>query len=258
VKASSTAALGSLSRIALLKCAVRRRPFGKRSWQDQRVVDPVVEAAANNGSWCDAVCRALGLQTRWTDDAWTVAERSPGGYPVAVALSPDAEVAAVLRRVQGGRGCSVKDSFAVLDLEQSGFQVLFEATWIRRAADVAGSATTLDWHRVQTLADLEQWSEGHGLDVFVPALLDSDDIRFFRTEAATGAGFALNHSSGVVGASNVFAGFADLVTVWSDLIVVAAQTHPGFNLVGYELGADLQAALSVGFTGIGPLRVWML
>jgi hypothetical protein len=43
----------------------------------------------------------------------------------------------------------------------------------------------------------------------------------------------------------------------SDLIVIAAQTYPGLDLVGYELGADLQAALAVGFAGIGPLRVWM-
>jgi hypothetical protein len=27
--------------------------------------------------------------------------------------------------------------------------------------------------------------------------------------------------------------------------------------VGYELGADLQAALALGFVGIGQLRVWM-
>lgn len=104
----------------------------------------MVEAAANNANWCDAVCCAIGRQTRWTDHAWTVAERSPGGYPDAVAVSPDAEIAAVLRRVQGGRGCSIKDSFAALDLPL-GFQVLFEATWIRRAAAEARWATTLDW-----------------------------------------------------------------------------------------------------------------
>ena len=133
----------------------------------------------------------------------------------------------------------------------------FEATWVRRAAAGAGSASTLDWLGVQTPAELEQWSEGHGLDVFLPALLDSNDLRFYGTGSADGAGFALNRSGGVVGVSNVFAGSADLVTVWSDLIVVAASMYPRFNLVGYELGADLQAALIAGFAGIGPLRVWM-
>jgi hypothetical protein len=220
------------------------------------VADRLVEAATSNASWCDAVRRALGLPTRWAVDAWTVAERSPGGYPDAVTLSREAEAAAVLKRVEDGPGCSVKDSFAVLDPGLSGFHLLFGATWIRRPAG-AGSAATLDWRGVQTRADLEQWSEGHGLDVFLPALLDSEDVRFYGAGSADGAGFALNRSGGVVGVSNVFAGSADLITVWSDLIVVAARTYPGFDLVGYEFGADLQAALAVGFVGIGQLRVWM-
>ena len=110
---------------------------------------------------------------------------------------------------------------------------------------------------MQTPVHLEQWAEGHGLDVFVPALLEDDNLRFYGTAPATGAGFALSRHGDVVGASNLYAGSAGLVTVWSDLIAVAAQTHPGLDLVGYELGADLQAALSVGFAGIGPLRVWI-
>jgi hypothetical protein len=55
-------------------------------------------------------------------------------------------------------------NFAVLDLAPSGFHVPFEATWIRRGAGV-GSATTLNWHDVQTPAELEHWSEGHGPEV---------------------------------------------------------------------------------------------
>ena len=100
----------------------------------------MVEAATTNASCCDAVCRALGLPTRWAVDAWTVAERSPGGYPDAVTLSREAEAAAVLKRVEDGSGCSIKDSFAVLDLGPSGFHVLFEATWIQRPTAGAGSA----------------------------------------------------------------------------------------------------------------------
>jgi hypothetical protein len=49
------------------------------------------------------------------------------------------------------------------------------------------------------------WSEGHRLDAVVPALLEGDDFRFYRTGPATGAGFALNHNRGVVGAFNLFA-----------------------------------------------------
>ena len=55
-------------------------------------------------------------------------------HPDAVRLSPEAEAAAVLKCVEDGPGCSVKDSFAVLDLVPSGFHVVFEATWIRGPA----------------------------------------------------------------------------------------------------------------------------
>ena len=221
------------------------------------MADPVLEAAASNAGWCDAVCRALGLPTQWTADAWSAARRSPDGYPDAVTLSPLADAASMLSLVDSRPGCSIKDSFAVLDLEPSGFHVLFEATWIRRPGIVGGSTATLDWHRVQTPADLEQWSAGHGLDVFVPAMLDDDSLRFYRTGPGTGAGFALSRHGDVVGASNLYPGSADPDTVWSDLIAVAAQAYPGLDLVGYESGADLEAALSVGFAGIGPLRVWI-
>jgi hypothetical protein len=70
--------------------------------------------------------------------------------------------------------------------------LLFEATWIRRpTATGGGSTTTLDWHRVQTPADLEQWSERHGLDVFMSALLDRHDLQFYGTGSADGAGLRL-------------------------------------------------------------------
>ena len=65
--------------------------FGQRSWHDQRMADPGVEAAANNAGWCDAVCRALGLPTRWTADAWAVDAAIAGRLPRrrhAVAAAP--------------------------------------------------------------------------------------------------------------------------------------------------------------------------
>jgi hypothetical protein len=162
--------------------------------QDRRVVDSVVEAAACNASWCDIVCRTRALPTQWGDDAWSVARRSPNGYPDAVTLSPMVDADAVLGRVEGSAGCSVKDSFAVLDLEPWGFHVLFEATWIRRSIE-AIRPVTLDWREVRSPAELEQWSRGHDLDGFGPALLDFDDLRFFYTRSGAGAGFAFGKTT---------------------------------------------------------------
>jgi hypothetical protein len=217
----------------------------------------VVEAAACNASWCDSVCRTRSLPTQWSDDAWTVAQRSPDGYPDAVTLSPTAEAHAVLGRVEGGAGCSVKDSFAVLDLEPWGFRVLFEATWIRRSAAEAVGPATLDWREARTPAELEEWSYGHDLNVFGPQLLDVDDLRFFYTGPGTDAGFALNRAGGVVGVSNIVAGRVDPVVVWSDLLAVAVESYPGLDLAGYELGEDLETAVAVGFVEAGSLRVWI-
>ncbi len=34
-------------------------------------------AAANNASWCDAMCRTHGIGTQFAGDAWTSSTRSP-------------------------------------------------------------------------------------------------------------------------------------------------------------------------------------
>lgn len=216
-----------------------------------------MEGAVCNATWCDAVCRSHALPTRWTEDAWTVARRSPDGYPDAVTLSPSADPRAVLRRIEGGVGCSVKDSFAILDLVPHGFRVLFEATWIRRSAMQPTGPVTLDWQEVRSPSELERWSRGHELDAFGPALLESGDLQFYSSGSATAAGFALNRGGGVVGISNLFTGGADPMVVWSDAVALATQANPGVDLAGYELGSDLEFALALGFARTGSLRVWM-
>jgi hypothetical protein len=220
------------------------------------MADHAAVAAAANASWCDVVCRSLGFRTHWQADAWTAAERTPDGYPDAVTLSRGADPVALLTRVDGGSGCSVKDSFADLDLAPLGFSVLFEATWIRRPAYDVAMPVALDWHEVHSPAELRDWSQGHDLDVFVPALLEVDGLGFFQ-EARANAGFALHRTRDVVGVSNTIADPADLTTVWSDTVAIAGQLFPGRDLVGYEIGADLEAALTVGFVQTGPLRVWI-
>ena len=84
-------------------------------------------AVANNADWCGLVCRAHGIATRIETGFWVAAERSPELYLDAVTLSPGVEVGEVLEAVDDGPGCSVKDSFADLDLGPYGFEELFEA-----------------------------------------------------------------------------------------------------------------------------------
>ena len=93
----------------------------------------VTAAARNNAEWCDTVCRAHGTPGTFGAGAWTTSRRSPPFYPDAVTLAPNVVGDHLLRCVDASVGCSVKDSFATLELASDGFRILFEADWIGRA-----------------------------------------------------------------------------------------------------------------------------
>src|SRR5436305_12504117 len=113
----------------------------------------VLEAVENNARWCDAVCRAHGLATRFAGDLWLALERAPRFYPDVVTLRPEASAA----QVPAG-AASVKDSFACLDLAPAGFDVLFDAHWFVHRSPRAG-ATSLTW--LETPA-LDEWTAAAG------------------------------------------------------------------------------------------------
>ena len=95
---------------------------------DAGAVDPRIEAAViDNARWCDLVCATHGIAGRFDEDAWVSARRTPPMYPDAVTLRDDGAVASLLARVDRTAGCSIKDSFATLDLTGAGFRVLFDA-----------------------------------------------------------------------------------------------------------------------------------
>jgi hypothetical protein len=140
---------------------------------------------------------------------------------------------------------SVKDSFAELDLSRSGFEILFEASWIRSVMPAAGPSSDIFWQReTQSQSALP--------------LGDADFALFTgRRGFRVVAGGMLYRAEGVVGLTNVVAEAADAGAVWRSLIVLAAQTFPRLPVVGYESGAELQAALDAGFELGDPLRIWV-
>ena len=85
-------------------------------------------AVRNNVEWCDSVCRRHGLAPVFDGDVWWCAERTPPFYPDAMTLARGVSAADVLAHIDLSPGCSVKDSYAELELD--GFDVLFEAQWI--------------------------------------------------------------------------------------------------------------------------------
>jgi hypothetical protein len=139
---------------------------------------------------------------------------------------------------------AVKDSFNKLDLSRAGFDVLFEASWIRSEMPATDASTDIEWRRE---------SEGKGLPIGDSNFALFTGRRGFRIVA----GGMLYRGEGVVGLSNVVAEAADAVAVWRSLILLSAQTFPRLPLVGYESGGELAAALDAGFEIGDPLKVWV-
>lgn len=226
----------------------------------------LLAAARDNAEWCDAVVRGHGPAGAFAPEAWTSARRTPPLYPDAVTLAPGASAAALVAGIDTDvPGCSVKDSFADLDLAGDGFEVLFEARWIHRpAAPAADGGSRLEWSAVTGPAGLADWEAAwdgeKSTGLFHPALPGRDIV--FLAGRAGGrivAGAVAHRGSGaVVGLSNLFAhDEADTDAAWAGALTAIAARWPDLPVVGYESGDDLDAAVRAGFTAIGPLRVWL-
>jgi hypothetical protein len=214
--------------------------------------DWTLAATLNNARWCDAVCRAHGHAGRFLPHMWVNAATVPRFYPNAVtlavgdtALEEQLTTVEILKKSNLPGRWSVKDSFGTLDLSRRGFELLFEARWIRGGMPAEGPSTDIVWQREDSGTD--------GLPV--------DDSGFAMFKGRRGfkvvAGFMLYRAEEVVGVSNVVAEAADAPAVWRSLSLLAAQTFPRLPLVGYESGDELQAAVTSGFEAGDELRVWV-
>ncbi|MEU8953320.1 hypothetical protein AB0C93_03345 [Streptomyces sp. NPDC048518] len=233
-------------------------------------LSPLSAAVRNNALWCDAVCRSHGVPGAVEGDVWASALRTPPLYPDAVTLSPAATPDDVLSRIDlSSPGASVKDSFGSLDLSAAGFEVLFEARWIHRAAtDPAPPPRADRWGPVEGAARLLAWEaawsgDGESGGLFRPALLDDGAVFLAPTgtdpagTAPVTAGAIAYPGASVIGISNLFAADGDLDAAWRGCLRATDRLWPGVPVVGYEHGDDLAAAERQGFTPVGPLRVWL-
>ena len=239
-------------------------------------LDPVDDfasvAARNNADWCDLVARSHGVGGTVDADAWTSSVRTPPLYPDAVTLVRNVDAGSLLARVDATGGCSIKDSFAELDLAPHGFDVLFDAEWVSRAPAVLNPVqdSTLVWSAVTDGVTFDEWERGwRAADGSPPVLLASlvEDCAVTivggARDGVIAAGAVLNHGHGVVGLSNVFSDLGDLgdlggdAEVWTTVTDWIATTFPNQPIVGYESGRDLGAARRAGFATVGPLRVWL-
>ena len=236
--------------------------------QGRQPTDLVRTAARNNADWCDLVCRLHGQTGTYHDGGWTVPKRSPPLYPDAVTLDPAASIDAILAAIDTSPGCSLKDSFACLDLASGEFRVLFEAQWICREADLPSpeAPAGMRWERVRDPAVLRRWERAwnqYDIDIppglFHPSLLDEDTVMMmagYRDEAIV-AGAIANRGATVASVTNVFSADDDLDAAWCGSVAAVAAHVGDLPLVGYERGDDLEAARRYGFAPLGPLRVWI-
>lgn len=234
--------------------------------QGRQPADLMRTAARNNAEWCDRVCRLHGQAGTYHDGGWTVPKRSPPLYPDAVTLDRAASVDAILAAIDTSPGCSLKDSFACLNLASEGFHVLFEAQWIHREADAPSpeAPAGMRWERVRDPAVLRRWEcAWNQYDIppglFHPSLLDEDTVMImacYRDEAIV-AGAIANRSATVAGLTNVFSTDDDLDAAWCGSVAAVAAHLGDLPLLGYERGDDLEAARRYGFALLGPLRVWI-
>jgi len=213
--------------------------------------DWTVAAALNNARWCDAVCRAHGHAGRFLPHMWVNAAAVPRFYPNAVTLAVgDAAIeeqrttVEILQKSNLPGRWSVKDSFNTLDLSRRGFDLLFDAKWIRSVMPAEGPSSDIVWTREE---------KGEGLPIDVPDFAMFKGRRGFKVVA----GFMLYRAEEVLGVSNVVAEAGDAPAVWRSLTLLAAQTFPRLPLVGYESGRELEAAVSAGFEAGDELRVWV-
>ena len=239
---------------------------GRDRWHD-RLMGPWQAAAANNARWCDLIARSHGLRTRSDSQAWTCQSRTPPFYPDAVTLVPRPAVADLLARIDVSPGCSVKDSFGVLDLGPRGFRILFEADWIARPAaspPVAPRPGHPAWRRIVRPAGLARWQEawqpgGGPPGLFRASILDHNQVAVLAAQRGDHivAGAIVCASPAVAGISNFFAHPGAGAEPWPGCLALASSLFPCRTLAGYESGDELIQAERYGFERIGRLRVWI-
>jgi hypothetical protein len=209
-------------------------------------MDPrLIAAVQNNARWCDLVCRAHGLPTVVSEQMWTAPEGSQRLYPDAMTLAPRLDADFVLRQIETSPGCSVKDSFADLDLSQHGFIVLFDARWLYREPASPRTRPRLDWQLITSNDDLERWAAAADLKGIIrPELLDDPTVRVLavrdeqavRAVRAVRAGAIMNRTGATVGLSNVFTTATTPTSAWRDLPGAVGDVFGGVPIVGYEHG----------------------
>ena len=218
-------------------------------------------AALDNAELCAAMWRAHGLGVERFDGCVASTGTPPKFYPNVVTVDPAVDTRDQIRGIAeraelAADAFCVKDSYQALALDRVGFEPLFEARWIHRAAGLAAGPPRCDWRPVTGADELSAWEAAwnggaKALPLFTPAFLAAPGVSMMGgwRGGTILAGCIITTMGAVAGLSNIF-GDA------SETIRAAARACADLDLVGYESGDALATALEAGFETIGPLVVW--
>ncbi len=215
-------------------------------------------AVAASRRWYEMTFALHGKTFRRENDIWVAVEQPPAFHSSAMTLRPhlDADVVAAVAARPSDH--SVADTFADVALDQHGYTLFFEATWVHATKPGRPTIRPPGWTVVDSVAALDTWSLAHDYVGVLPEgvlALDQVDVLARYDDGLMTAG-AVVHAGGVaVGLSNVWA-VNDGGLDWAEVLAAVWSLHPDDDLVGYERGHDLNNALAAGFIGVGTHRVW--
>ena len=209
--------------------------------------------------WYDDVFALHATPVRVERGLWWAQGGPPPYHSAAKTLVPGVETVRVVRSLDAFEHCGVADSFGDLELDRFGFDLLFEATWVHRApSDGTAGELPAGWSLVDTAESLAEWSVAHDYeDVLPPAVLHHPRFRILAChhDGLLVGGGVTHQGDGDVGISNAWG--AGAPTESGGLVAAAAALHPGQAFTDYDQGAELDALLALGFTALGPQRVWV-
>ncbi|MEL6573269.1 MAG: hypothetical protein AAFQ64_16520 [Pseudomonadota bacterium] len=230
-----------------------------------KIDERAIYGAQNNADLYEAVFDAHGLRHDKLPYAFVGQDCPPPYYSNLTILAPNqtkavvSELSKLAVRFNGTIG--LKDSFCELQLEQNGFEKLFDASWIWLEPKLQEMPD--GWKILSDHNELAAWEacwkrNGSPTErrMFPEAILERQDVFFLGKKQ--GAGFVMgciaNVSNNCVGLSNVFAErpSAHAFSQATDAVGAFGNKRP---IVGYESGAELDFAIQKGFTIVGDLRI---
>ena len=225
-------------------------------------VDPRLRVAIDASlQWYGDVFAVHGIPTRHDDGLWFAAGEPPRWHSAAKTFEPAVTAYRAAHAVEPFEHCSIADSFGTLDLADSGFSVLFEATWVHLEPPAEPSGVLPSgWSIVTHAEELRQWNALHETTgVLLEEMLSHPRFTFLAHHSGGGldGGAVLHDCDGeAVGLSNGWALPGTMLDV-AALVACAGALHPGRGIVDYAWGDELDALVEAGFSRLGPQVVWL-